>query len=196
MSVCCECCVLSGRGHCVGLITRTNSNYRTRLVSNTILNIQLALTDNYFGHICHFRHKSTFPAKIMTLGSKLKYRASGEPKEVMNEFNNGIQCKFWQWSVCIIYCGEAIRNSRLSVIVSVTALDISLVLIFIYCWRKRIISDTQIDSLAQTSIHSAILLNMKSSEIHIKHESKGKEVLKDNFITTVLVRRKTAFCLS
>ena len=22
MSVCCECCVLSGRGHCVGLITR------------------------------------------------------------------------------------------------------------------------------------------------------------------------------
>jgi len=84
--------------------------------------------------------------------------------------------------VCIIYCGEAIRNSRLSVIVSVTALHISVFLIFIYCWRKRIISDTQIDFLAQTPIHPAILLNMKSSEIHIKYESKGKEVVKDDFL--------------
>jgi len=79
MSVCCECCVLSGKGLCVGRITRTYSNYRTRLVSITILNIPLAFTDNYFGHICHFRHKSTFPVKITTLGSKLKYRASSEP---------------------------------------------------------------------------------------------------------------------
>jgi len=47
--------------------------------SITILNTQLAFTENYFGHICHFRHKSPFPAKITTLGSKLKYRASSEP---------------------------------------------------------------------------------------------------------------------
>jgi len=96
ISVSCECCLMSGRGHCVGLITGTNSNYRTRLVSITILNIQLAFTDNYFGHICHSRHKSTFPAKIPTLGSKLKYRASSEPYTLkrlrMNltmEFNAG-----------------------------------------------------------------------------------------------------------
>ena len=98
--------------------------------------------------------------------------------------------------MCIIYCGEAIRNSIMSVIVSITALDISLVLIFIYCWRKRIISDTQIDFLAQTPIHPAILLNMKSSEIHIKHESRAKEVVKNFFfLNKVPARRKTAFCL-
>ena len=28
ISVCCECCVLSGRGLCVGLITRTEESYR------------------------------------------------------------------------------------------------------------------------------------------------------------------------
>jgi hypothetical protein len=28
MSVCCECCVLSGRGICVGLITRPEESYR------------------------------------------------------------------------------------------------------------------------------------------------------------------------
>jgi hypothetical protein len=28
MSVCCECCVLSGRGLCDGLITRTEESYR------------------------------------------------------------------------------------------------------------------------------------------------------------------------
>ena len=28
MSVCCECCVLSGRGLCVGLITRPEESYR------------------------------------------------------------------------------------------------------------------------------------------------------------------------
>ena len=28
MSVCCECCVLSGRGLCVGLITRSEESYR------------------------------------------------------------------------------------------------------------------------------------------------------------------------
>jgi len=27
MSVCCECCVLSGRGLCVGLITRPEESY-------------------------------------------------------------------------------------------------------------------------------------------------------------------------
>ena len=32
MSVCCECCVLSGRGLCVGLITRTEESYRVRCV--------------------------------------------------------------------------------------------------------------------------------------------------------------------
>ena len=28
MSVCCECCVLSGRGLCIGLITRPEKSYR------------------------------------------------------------------------------------------------------------------------------------------------------------------------
>jgi len=28
MYVCCECCVLSGRGHCVELITRPEESYR------------------------------------------------------------------------------------------------------------------------------------------------------------------------
>jgi len=28
MSVCCECCVLSGRGLCDGLITRSEESYR------------------------------------------------------------------------------------------------------------------------------------------------------------------------
>jgi hypothetical protein len=28
MSVCCECCVLSGRGLCVGLVTRPEESYR------------------------------------------------------------------------------------------------------------------------------------------------------------------------
>ena len=28
MFVCCECCVLLGRGHCVGLITRLEESYR------------------------------------------------------------------------------------------------------------------------------------------------------------------------
>jgi hypothetical protein len=32
MSVCCECCVLSGRGLCVGLITRPEESYRVRCV--------------------------------------------------------------------------------------------------------------------------------------------------------------------
>jgi hypothetical protein len=32
MSVSCECCVLSGRGLCVGLITRTEESYRLRCV--------------------------------------------------------------------------------------------------------------------------------------------------------------------
>jgi coenzyme F420-reducing hydrogenase gamma subunit len=33
MSVSCECCVLSGRGLCVGLITRPEESYRVRCVS-------------------------------------------------------------------------------------------------------------------------------------------------------------------
>jgi hypothetical protein len=33
MSVCCECCVLSGRGLCVGLITRPEDSYRMWRVS-------------------------------------------------------------------------------------------------------------------------------------------------------------------
>jgi hypothetical protein len=33
MSVSCECCVLSGRGLCVGLITRPEGSYRLRGVS-------------------------------------------------------------------------------------------------------------------------------------------------------------------
>ena len=33
MSVCCQCCVLSGRGLCVGLITRPEESYRVRCVS-------------------------------------------------------------------------------------------------------------------------------------------------------------------
>jgi hypothetical protein len=28
MDICCECCVLSGRGLCVGLITRPEESYR------------------------------------------------------------------------------------------------------------------------------------------------------------------------
>ena len=32
MSVCCECCVLSGRGVCFGLITRPEKSYRLRCV--------------------------------------------------------------------------------------------------------------------------------------------------------------------
>ena len=32
MSVCCECCVLLGRGLCVGLITRVEESYRLRCV--------------------------------------------------------------------------------------------------------------------------------------------------------------------
>ena len=32
MYVCCECCVLSGRGLCVGLITRPEESYRLRCV--------------------------------------------------------------------------------------------------------------------------------------------------------------------
>ena len=32
MSVCCECCVLSGRGLCDGLITRPEESYRLRRV--------------------------------------------------------------------------------------------------------------------------------------------------------------------
>jgi hypothetical protein len=31
MSVCCECCVLSGRGLCDGLITRLGESYRVCL---------------------------------------------------------------------------------------------------------------------------------------------------------------------
>jgi hypothetical protein len=34
MSVCCECCVMSGRGLCVGLVTRTEESYRGWCVSN------------------------------------------------------------------------------------------------------------------------------------------------------------------
>jgi hypothetical protein len=33
MSVCCECCVLSGRGLCDGLITRPEESYRVCGVS-------------------------------------------------------------------------------------------------------------------------------------------------------------------
>jgi hypothetical protein len=33
MSVCCECCVLSGRGLCDGLITRPEESYRVWCVS-------------------------------------------------------------------------------------------------------------------------------------------------------------------
>jgi hypothetical protein len=34
MSVSCECCVLSGRGLCDGLIPRPEESYRLRCVSN------------------------------------------------------------------------------------------------------------------------------------------------------------------
>jgi hypothetical protein len=34
MSVCCECCVMSGRGLCDGLITRPEESYRLCCVSN------------------------------------------------------------------------------------------------------------------------------------------------------------------
>jgi hypothetical protein len=34
MSVSCECCVLSGRGLCDGLITRPEESYRLSCVSN------------------------------------------------------------------------------------------------------------------------------------------------------------------
>jgi hypothetical protein len=33
VSVCCECCVLSGRGLCDGLITRPEESYRVWFVS-------------------------------------------------------------------------------------------------------------------------------------------------------------------
>ena len=34
ISVCCECCVLSGRGLCVGLITRPEDSYRVCVCLN------------------------------------------------------------------------------------------------------------------------------------------------------------------
>jgi hypothetical protein len=34
MSVCCECCMLSGRGVCDGLVTRPEESYRKWCVSN------------------------------------------------------------------------------------------------------------------------------------------------------------------
>jgi hypothetical protein len=33
MGVCCECCVLSGRGLCIGLITRPEETYRVCVYS-------------------------------------------------------------------------------------------------------------------------------------------------------------------
>jgi hypothetical protein len=47
MSVCCECCVLSGRGLCDGLITRTEESYRVRcmwLSVNVVTSILKKLT--------------------------------------------------------------------------------------------------------------------------------------------------------
>jgi hypothetical protein len=37
MDVCCECCVLSGRGLCVGLITRPEDSYRVRCIYLTVI---------------------------------------------------------------------------------------------------------------------------------------------------------------
>jgi hypothetical protein len=37
MSVSCECCVLSGRGLCVGLITRPEESYRVRCVKFSVI---------------------------------------------------------------------------------------------------------------------------------------------------------------
>ena len=38
MDVCCDCCVLSGRGLCVGLITRPEDSYRLGCVLSVIVN--------------------------------------------------------------------------------------------------------------------------------------------------------------
>jgi hypothetical protein len=41
MSVCCECCVLSGTSLCVGLITRPEDSYRHILCLSVILKLRL-----------------------------------------------------------------------------------------------------------------------------------------------------------
>ena len=44
MSVCCECCVLSGRGLCDGLITLPEESYRVWCVPSRSLDNEEALT--------------------------------------------------------------------------------------------------------------------------------------------------------
>ena len=74
MSVCCECCVLSGRGLCVGLITRPEESYRLWCVKSVwswnLNNEEIRPTrdyrameksfffSNYFGRISNMYNRS------------------------------------------------------------------------------------------------------------------------------------------
>jgi len=71
MSVCCECCVLSGRGVCVGLITRLEDSYRVSCVwvSSWSLDIEKALT--------HYRMLSYGEKKSLWVKRRVIVREGG-----------------------------------------------------------------------------------------------------------------------
>ena len=55
MFVCCECCVLSGRGLCVELITRQGGSYRLRRVF--VCDLETSRTRRSWHHGGPQRHK-------------------------------------------------------------------------------------------------------------------------------------------
>ena len=58
MSVCCECCVLSGRGLCIGLITRLEESYRLWCV--VVCDLENLVNEKALAYWGLSRQKQTF----------------------------------------------------------------------------------------------------------------------------------------
>ena len=63
MSVCCECCVLSGRGVCVGLITRPEESYRVSCVWGSSWSLD---TENALAHYSMLRCVKKYVGKMQS----------------------------------------------------------------------------------------------------------------------------------
>ena len=63
MDVCCECCVLSGRGLCDGLITRPEESYRLRCVG--VCDLEILVNEEALAHwgAFDFVFRDFFPRK-------------------------------------------------------------------------------------------------------------------------------------
>jgi hypothetical protein len=71
MSVCCECCVLSGRGLCVGLITNPEESYRVWCVWVWSWSLDNEEALAHWGLLCHCKKKVSRRLRLACRGTAM-----------------------------------------------------------------------------------------------------------------------------